>query len=76
METKPLTPRQAEVLAEVRRFLAEKGYPPSLRELAEVLGVSGTTAVDYHLERLRTKGRIERDPRVSRGIRIRCSPQS
>ena len=66
----PLTPRQREVLDVIQRSLDAKGYPPTLRELAEALDIVGTTAVNYHLERLRVKGWIEREAGVARGLRV------
>jgi repressor LexA len=55
-----LTERQAEVLAHVREFIAERGYPPTVRELGARLGGMGPRAVHDHLRALERKGYITR----------------
>jgi repressor LexA len=55
-----LTDRQRQVLALVKRSVDDRGYPPSLRELAAQLGVSGTRAVEKHVEALRKKGYLRK----------------
>lgn len=54
----------------IRDFLKDRGYPPTVRDIAKELGISSTSVVDYHLKRLEQAGWIERDPRSSRGIRL------
>lgn len=56
----PLTPRQQQVLELLRRHIDANGYPPTLRELAAELGVSGTLPVSKHLEALERKGQLTR----------------
>ena len=48
----------------------EKGYPPSIREIGEETGITSTSVVNYYLEQLEKWGFIERDRRISRGVRI------
>lgn len=60
MPTYDLTPRQRQVLGLVERHSRERGYPPTLRELAAGLGLSGTRAVEKHLAALERKGRLTR----------------
>jgi repressor LexA len=55
-----LTGRQRQVLDEVTRSVEERGYPPSLRELAAKLKVAGTRAIEKHLAALEKKGRLRR----------------
>lgn len=55
-----LTERQRAVLSLVERSVEERGYPPSLRELAGALGISGTRAVEKHLEALTRKGYLRK----------------
>lgn len=62
--------RRREVLNRIRDDLATKGYPPSVGELADATGVTKRT-IRVDLERLRRDGRIEVDPGVARGIRLR-----
>ncbi|MBI4348694.1 MAG: transcriptional repressor LexA [Elusimicrobia bacterium] len=60
MPTIALPPRQAQVLELIRESLEEKGYPPSLRELAAGLKVVGTRAIEKHIAALERKGLLRR----------------
>lgn len=62
-----LTPRQEEVLRIIEERL-NSGLPPTLREIAADLGVSGTMGITKHLEALEKKGFIRREQGSSRGI--------
>lgn len=68
-----LTARQREVLSLVEKSLEERGYPPTLRELAAALGASGTRAVEKHLAALERKGRLKRG-RGSRALELSERP--
>jgi repressor LexA len=63
-----LTDRQLQILRSVREWIAEHGETPSVRELAEVVGVSSSSSVAYHLRRMREQG-IEVDTRGRRSGR-------
>ncbi|WP_318556678.1 transcriptional repressor LexA [Geobacter anodireducens] len=63
-----LAPRQQQVLAFITAFIAENGYPPTLREIAAHLKISGTLGVSKHLEALERKGYLRREANSSRGI--------
>ncbi len=63
-----LPPRQNQVLAFIKEFVARNEYPPSLRDISAHLGVTGNTAVLSHLQALERKGYIRRDAGNSRGI--------
>lgn len=63
-----LTSRQQQVLEIVSRFIADYGYPPSLRQIAEQLGVNGTLGIMKHLNVLEKKGYLRRQGGSSRGI--------
>jgi repressor LexA len=65
-----LTPRQRQVLQFITSFTDSSGYPPSQREIAGHLNVSGTLPVMKHLSALERKGYIKRD-HVSRGITLK-----
>jgi repressor LexA len=69
--SKGLTERQKTILEVLERFQNHNGYPPSIREICEEARISSTSVVNYYLEQLETMGFIERDPRVSRGVRLR-----
>ncbi len=74
MET--LTDRQQQVLEILSRFIATHGFPPSLRELAAQLGISGTLGVTKHLDALERKGYIRRQGGSSRGITLIAASQA
>lgn len=65
-----LTPRQEEVLDLVLEALERRGYPPSIREICDALGLSSTRGALRHLEALEKKGFITRSP-GARAIQVR-----
>ena len=65
-----LTPRQAEILAFIKRCLDDNGYPPTRPEIAQELVFKSPNAAEEHLKALARKGAIEMTPGASRGIRI------
>lgn len=65
-----LSPRQAKILEFLRGYIAERDYPPSIREIQEACGISSTSVVDYNLRKLEEKGYIRRDRDISRGIEL------
>lgn len=65
-----LTKRQAEILALVRRYIDETGYPPTRAEIAAELGFKSANAAEEHLKALAKKGAIVMVPGASRGIRL------
>ncbi|MBN1104455.1 MAG: repressor LexA [Deltaproteobacteria bacterium] len=65
-----LTERRRKVLDFVRGYVEAKGYPPSIREIASHLGVSGTLGVVKHLKALEREGYVRRAPRRSRGLSL------
>lgn len=68
--SKNLTERQKKILDVLARFQEQYGYPPSIREICEQANISSTSVVNYYLEQLEDMAYIERDGRVSRGIRL------
>jgi len=68
--TKGLTERQKRIMEVLESFQAQNGYPPSIREICDEADISSTSVVNYYLEQLEDKGYIERDRRVSRGVRL------
>lgn len=68
--TKGLSDRQKRIMQVLERFQDQNGYPPSIREICEQADISSTSVVNYYLEQLEEKGYIERDRRVSRGVRL------
>ena len=65
-----LSTRQQRILDFIRRFSREHGFPPTIREIGEQVGISSTSVVSYNLNALEKKNRIERDRSVSRGLRL------
>jgi repressor LexA len=65
-----LSDRQQRMLAFIRAYVMEHGYPPSNREIGRATGISSTSVVDYNLRRLERKGHLVCDPKVSRGIKL------
>lgn len=67
---KGLSDRQKKILEVLERFQKQHGYPPSIREIGKKADISSTSVVNYYLNQLEESGHIERDGRVSRGIRL------
>jgi repressor LexA len=63
-----LTERQLEVLRFIAREIEERGYPPTIREIGEALGIASTNGVNDHLKALEKKGYLVRDPVKSRAL--------
>lgn len=62
--------RQEEILKFIKEEVKTKGYPPSVREIGEAVGLASSSTVHGHLERLEKKGLIRRDPTKPRAIEI------
>lgn len=62
--------RQQAILEFIKNEVREKGYPPSVREIGEAVGLASSSTVHGHLERLEKKGMIRRDPTKPRAIEI------
>lgn len=65
-----LTTRQQSILEFIKKNLSEKGYPPSVREIGEAVGLASSSTVHGHLERLQQKGFIRRDPTKPRALEV------
>ena len=68
--TGTLSSRQRRILMVIRDFTAEYGYPPTIRQIGEAVGISSTSVVSYNLSVLQRKGYLTRDRDVSRGLRL------
>lgn len=66
----PLSRRQTDVLTIINDHLSRQGYPPSIREIANQMGLTGTVSVVQHLNALERKGYIRRSRASSRGISV------
>lgn len=58
------------ILDYIKDQVKEKGYPPSVREIAEAVGLASSSTVHGHLARIESKGFIRRDPTKPRAIEI------
>jgi repressor LexA len=65
-----LSRRQQAILDFIRQNVREKGYPPSVREIGEAVGLASSSTVHGHLERLQMKGYLRRDPTKPRAIEL------
>lgn len=65
-----LSERQVRILEMIREFTAEYGYPPTIREIGEQVGISSTSVVSYNLDILQSKGYLSRSSEVSRGLKL------
>ena len=65
-----LTPRQRQVVSAIRRLTRGRGYPPTIRELAEDLAIAGPNGVKQHLRLMARKGWITWDQGKARTLRL------
>ncbi len=66
-----LTERQRRVLEVIRTSVAERGYPPSIREIGDAVGLNSTSSVAHQLRTLERKGMLRRDPNRPRAVDVR-----
>jgi repressor LexA len=70
MAIKALSPKQERIINFVTEFLSDKGYPPTIRDIAAGCGISSTSVVAYNLNKLEQAGYIRRHGEISRGIKF------
>ena len=68
-----ITDPQRRTLRELSRFIHEQGFPPTIQELADILGISGPSARDQ-VNQLVRKGYVKREPRKARGLAVLREP--
>ena len=66
-----LTPRQRKVLEVIRDSVERRGYPPTIREIGEAVGLASTSSVSHQLMTLQKKGFLRRDPTKPRAVDVR-----
>lgn len=69
-KSKGLGERHQKILDFLQNYQRENHYPPSIREIGEKTGISSTSVVNYYLDQLEKKGMIQRDRKISRGVRL------
>ena len=65
-----LTKRQEQTLDFIRKSIGERGYPPTLREIGEYMGIRSTNGVNDHLRALERKGYLRREDMKSRALKL------
>ena len=69
-KSKGLGERHQRILDFLLEYQRENKYPPSIREIGNKTGITSTSVVNYYLDQLEKKGMIERDRKISRGVRL------
>ena len=69
-EQTEITARQRQILELIQRSVADRGYPPSVREIGEAVGLSSPSTVHSHLSTLARAGYLRRDPSKPRAIEV------
>src|ERR1051326_6124217 len=65
-----LTARQQRILEHLRDFMEKRGYPPSMREIGEAVGLTSSSSVAHQLRVLEEKGFLKRDPNRPRALEV------
>ncbi|MEI7914543.1 MAG: transcriptional repressor LexA [Mycobacteriaceae bacterium] len=68
-----LTERQRTILEVIRASVTSRGYPPSIREIGDAVGLTSTSSVAHQLRTLERKGYLRRDPNRPRAVDVRGS---
>jgi len=71
-----LTARQEQILTFIDQVMRERGYPPSVREIGQAVGLTSPSTVHSHLATLQKLGCLKRDPTKPRAIEVRYDPTS
>src|SRR2546422_2261596 len=69
MET--MTPRQRQILEFIRKTVQDRGYPPTVREIGEAVGLTSSSSVHAQLSTLERRGLLRRDPTKPRAMELR-----
>ncbi|MGB6059491.1 MAG: transcriptional repressor LexA [Microthrixaceae bacterium] len=76
MRQKQISPRQQEILVFIEKTVGDRGYPPSVREIAESVGLASPSTVHGHLSTLQKLGYLRRDPTKPRAIEVTADTAS
>src|SRR5215216_1537200 len=71
-----LSGRQRDILDVIERHVRDRGYPPSVREIGEAVGLTSPSTVHNHLATLQRLGYLRRDPTKPRAIEVRFDASS
>src|SRR6476659_6679577 len=67
---KGLTPRQKKILETIQRSVNDNGYPPSMREIGDTVGLASLSSVTHQLSQLEKLGYLRRDPKRPRAMEV------
>ena len=70
MPDNPLTKRQSQILEFIDSAIRDNGYPPTVREIGQAVGLNSPSTVHNHLNTLQDKGYLRRDPTKNRAIEV------
>jgi repressor LexA len=71
-----LTERQRTILEVIRTSVTTRGYPPSIREIGDAVGLTSTSSVAHQLRTLERKGFLRRDPNRPRAVDVRSAEEA
>jgi repressor LexA len=71
-----LSDKRQEILLYITECMSDRGYPPSVREIGEAVGLASSSTVHAHLAVLQREGYLKRDPTKPRAIEVRYDPAS
>jgi len=71
-----LTQRQRKILDVIRASVTGRGYPPSIREIGDAVGLTSTSSVAHQLRTLERKGYLRRDPNRPRAVNVRGADEA
>jgi repressor LexA len=69
-EFNKLSERQRNMLRYIEKYVADNGFPPTIRQIGEATGINSTSVVNYNLNKLVSAGYLTRSSHVSRGLRL------
>lgn len=67
---RPLSARQQKILGAIESFIQDKGYPPTMREIGDMVGLASLSSVTHQLTKLEEMNYIRRDPKRPRAIEL------
>ncbi len=70
MPESPLTERQSQILEFIDQAIRDNGYPPTVREIGQAVGLNSPSTVHNHLNTLQDRGYLRRDPTKNRAIEV------
>ena len=69
-KVRPLSEKQQAILEFIQRSVAARGYPPSMREIGDAVGLASLSSVTHQLKQLELSGNLRRDPKRPRALEV------